>query len=117
MRIEPAEWTRIVEFTARLILDFTVWVPEPGCCLWKGRMQNGYPTWRRDGRTFAVHRAAWSVFNGRQPGDDYVVRHLCHNRACLAPWHLAIGDHEDNARDNATNPRWQRHLASVGTRP
>ncbi|WP_411572585.1 hypothetical protein [Thalassobacter stenotrophicus] len=32
-------------------------------------------------------------------GDREVVRHLCHNRACVCPDHLAIGSYQQNTQD------------------
>jgi len=54
-----------------------------------------------------AHRLAWALHNGGDPG-DMVVRHLCHNRACLNPEHLAIGTVQDNTNDRVNAGRQLR---------
>lgn len=44
------------------------------------------------------HRQIFQAAFGISP-NGFVVRHLCNNRRCLNPDHLAIGTHADNVRD------------------
>lgn len=55
---------------------------------------SGYGSWRGTG----AHRVAYTLAKGAIPG-GLLIRHLCHNRACVNPAHLAVGDEKDNARD------------------
>ncbi len=50
------------------------------------------------GKQLRVHRVSWQIHN-RQLQEGEIVRHLCHNRLCVNPDHLAIGSHQDNMDD------------------
>jgi hypothetical protein len=39
------------------------------------------------------------VLNAELMGEREVVRHLCHNRACVCPDHLVIGTYQQNKQD------------------
>ena len=39
------------------------------------------------------------VLNAELMGEREVVRHLCHNRACVCPDHLKIGTYQQNKQD------------------
>ena len=41
------------------------------------------------------------VLNAELMGEREVVRHLCHNRACVNPDHLVIGSYKQNTQDDA----------------
>lgn len=47
-----------------------------------------------------LSRIVWERANGPIP-EGQVMRHLCHNKACVNLAHLAIGTVADNARDSA----------------
>lgn len=71
-----------------------------GCWRWTGSLhERGYGTWsvRLNGRDTSVrpHRVSWFLAHGDMP-DGLVVDHLCGNRACVAPEHLALVDHAHN---------------------
>ena len=56
----------------------------------------GYPT--------TAHRTAWILANGEQPpkfvgGRKVLLRHLCSNRRCVNPKHIALGNYSDNGKD------------------
>ena len=61
---------------------------------------NGYgKVWDKENKIHHyAHRAAYADVHGEIP-QGMVVRHLCHNKACVNPEHLAIGTHADNVRD------------------
>jgi hypothetical protein len=62
---------------------------------------NGYGMFRINrspSNRWLAHRLMWRLVNGEiQPG--MVVRHLCGNRGCVCPEHLAIGTQRDNMHD------------------
>ena len=41
------------------------------------------------------------ILNAELMGEREVVRHLCHNRACVCPDHLVIGSYKQNTQDEA----------------
>lgn len=77
-----------------------------GCWPWVGQSRNhGYGYLSKGGRAegkIQSHRAAWLVTFG-EPAKGKVVRHMCHNRLCCNPSHLAVGTPAENVRD-----MWER---------
>ena len=55
-----------------------------------------------------AYRFIYCVLNHHAASSDQVVRHLCHNRRCINPDHLTIGDRRDNLRDE-----WDRQANGV----
>ena len=51
------------------------------------------------GYTDYAYRFIAIVLNTELMGDREVVRHLCHNRACVCPDHLQIGTQQENRQD------------------
>lgn len=85
-----------------------------GCWPWMGKVdESGYgtcfglglPVTRLDScKTGRSHRIAYGITNGAVP-KGLVVRHLCGNRVCCNPIHLALGTHADNVRDTVLHRR------------
>jgi len=81
------------------------------CVMWPFNKQRGYGRMRdpRNGKSIPAHRYACEMTHG--PGGELQVRHLCHNRSCINPRHLAWGTAKQNVADSiAANRR------SIGTR-
>lgn len=69
------------------------------CWLWQGNVGNsGYGRLGFMGNTLLTHRVSYELFSGDIPLDKSVL-HKCHNRLCVNPAHLYLGDAQDNARD------------------
>ena len=51
------------------------------------------------GITDYAYRFIPMVLSAELMGEREVVRHLCHNRACVCPDHLAIGSYQQNTQD------------------
>lgn len=78
-----------------------------GCWNWtRFRDGNGYGRGCVQNTLFKANRAAWIAFKG--PLFDEHVLHRCHNRACINPDHLYLGDHAQNMRDMADAGRVYR---------
>lgn len=84
------------------ILD-RITVTEDGCWQWQlsrnprtGYAQIGF-------KPYTAHRLAFYLTHGRYPVG--VARHLCHNKACCNPEHIAEGTHLDNWHDSADTHR------------
>ncbi|MCY4058856.1 MAG: HNH endonuclease signature motif containing protein [Gammaproteobacteria bacterium] len=74
-----------------------------GCLEWQGAKSNGYGMVVVPGeRQQMAHRVAFRLAGNELPAGT-VLRHLCHNRLCVTPGHLAVGSPADNARDNLTS--------------
>lgn len=79
---------------------------ETGCWEWSGMTDSaGYGLFRMGGRAYRAHRA--SYYASRYEWPD-ICRHLCHNRICCNPLHLATGTQKENMadRDRAGRGRW-----------
>lgn len=66
-----------------------------GCIVWTGSLDRyGYGRFRLtmqgQKRQTGAHRIAWLAFEGDIPAGDYVVDHLCRNRACVNTAHMRI---------------------------
>jgi hypothetical protein len=69
------------------------------CWPWTGAQDaNGYGWLRWHGARARAHRIALEIAGHPVP-PGLVGRHLCNNKLCCNPLHLASGTHGDNARD------------------
>jgi hypothetical protein len=98
---------------------------EHECWPWRTYKQRGYGrfsvclTSRARGhkvQVFQAHRFAYWLTYGDSPL-DLLIRHLCNNRACCNPKHLATGTHQDNMHDVviAGSQRGERNPNSILT--
>lgn len=84
-------WTRVIKSTN-------------GCWEWSGpRDSRGYGHLRWNGRAARAHRVAYELTKGQIPkGEGHhgiCVMHICDNKVCCNPSHLALGSHNDNMAD------------------
>lgn len=78
------------------------------CWEWKyGLDPSGYGRMGYKGKNHRVHRVVFKLFNGRWPKQGLIVRHLCANRLCCNPFHLAEGTYRDNALDREKHKQKQ----------
>lgn len=87
----------------RLMKSFEKYVvKKESCWEWNGSIcKNGYGNLNSAQRYLGTHRAhriSYILHKGDIP-EDKMVLHICHNRVCVAPHHLYLGNHEDNMRD------------------
>ena len=55
---------------------------------------------RFKGEQYAAYRFIYCALNEVTPSFEDVIRHRCHNRRCINPAHLDIGNRADNKRDD-----------------
>ena len=46
-----------------------------------------------------AHRVSFSLWHGRDPRPDAEIMHSCDRPACVNPYHLVEGTHQQNMRD------------------
>jgi hypothetical protein len=74
-------------------------IPDSDCWHWVGaRMSRGYGALHVKGIWLLAHRASYRVFIGPIP-EGKLIRHRCHVRECVSPWHLVPGTHQQNRED------------------
>lgn len=103
-----------LSFSKETILNLSIPEPNSGCWLWLGNLSTaGYGRFKTSGVHRKAHRASYILFVGSVP-DGQIVRHLCHNKCCVNPEHLAPGTEYDNAQDNvrARIPLSKKYLQS-----
>lgn len=101
---------------AETIAWFGVPTAEVGECRQPDRLRPqrcGYYMVRWQGRVEYLHRlaVAWKLGLDALP-TDAVVRHDCGNNLCVNPWHLLVGTHAENMRDqyrHGTRVHGDRH--------
>lgn len=73
----------------------------PGdCILWVGALdKDGYGIFQFHRKGLKAHRTALSLRLGRALTRKEYALHRCHNRRCLNPDHLYVGNQHDNMRD------------------
>jgi len=83
------------------------WYNGTACWLWVGRTSAGYPMMSmrykkgpRKGKHYTVgaHRMSIVAFKNLRMTPRMVARHLCNNRLCVNPDHLAGGTQKQNIK-------------------
>lgn len=92
---------------------YAVPVPEAGCWLWQGPLNNkGYAQMLIAGERTLGSRFSWARFVGPVPA-GMCVCHKCDTPQCVNPDHLFIGTHADNMADRQRKGRQSRGAAHV----
>lgn len=70
------------------------------CWNWqKSVTSEGYGQLTENRKYWTTHRYVYTKIYGNIP-DGMVIRHLCHNKRCCNPEHLAMGTQRDNWYDS-----------------
>lgn len=89
---------------------------ESGCLEWQRAIfKAGYGAINIGGKIKYAHRVSYELHNGPIP-DGMLVMHLCDNRRCVNPSHLAVGTDSDNNRDMWAKQRAHWHRWSESER-
>lgn len=77
------------------------------CWPFKGHLNHGYGHLYdiRIHEKVGAHRLSWEIHHNRPPPKNLTVPHLCYNRKCCNPRHLALLTNAANASDNAQKRR------------
>ncbi len=72
------------------------------CWVWAGKLtRHGYGSFSAINlRVSMAHRYSWILHNGPIEPHSLFVRHMCHNKRCVNPSHLALGTRADNTNDS-----------------
>lgn len=87
-------------------------VSSSGChiCISHRTDKDGYPRFKRNGKTQRIHRFLWKEKFG-SIDEGLVLRHSCDNPNCINLEHLSLGTRQDNMNDMV-----ERKRSSYGTR-
>jgi hypothetical protein len=81
---------------------------DSGCIEWTGhRDPKGYGRFSSQGGEILVHRLAYTMHFGVDPGELHVL-HSCDNPSCCNPHHLFLGTNADNMADRLAKGRQAR---------
>jgi hypothetical protein len=76
------------------------------CWNWLGPIDAklGYGRSSFIGYSTSAHRTVWMLSNGEEPPKyagtrRVLIRHICGNKLCVNPKHLALGNYSDNGKD------------------
>ena len=88
------------------------------CWLWTGaRTDQGYGrAYVRPGLSCGAHRALFFMAGHELTPAEFIC-HRCHNRACVRPSHLYIGDARTNAGDRCAKVETDSQVVFLGTLP
>jgi hypothetical protein len=76
------------------------------CWIWRSAFsQTGYGLVRWQGKTKLAHRVAYALAYECILLDNQQVLHTCDTPACVNPYHLFIGTHQDNQNDKQSKNR------------
>ncbi|MEW2130417.1 HNH endonuclease signature motif containing protein [Streptomyces sp. NPDC005435] len=83
-----------------------IWpAPEGGCWEWTcSKTPDGYGRFMSGGLSYYTHREAFKA-SGRRIPEGWTIDHLCQNKACCNPDHLAPVTRSENSR-RARNTFW-----------
>ena len=111
-----ANRARLKALYAGIIEDNSIPEPNSGCWLWLGPITGaGYGAVQADGKGHGAHKLSYALAYG-DPHPAAVIRHLCNNRACVNPVHLASGTTKDNADDMVRADRHARGSRHPGAK-
>ncbi|WP_140876329.1 HNH endonuclease [Myxococcus xanthus] len=86
-----------------------------GCWLWTAALlrvpgpgNGGYGAFFCQGKSVRAHRFSYELHHRVKLSVSEFVLHSCHNRKCVRPDHLHLGDHAQNMREMALSGRAAR---------
>jgi hypothetical protein len=96
----PTTFPRVHHPEIAEYLDKRTRAAPSGCWEWQGgTTYKGYGEAYHGGSKLKAHRLAFLCAMGDLPPHPYIIRHLCNNRLCCRPNHLAAGTSLENTQD------------------
>ena len=84
-----------------------------GCWLWRRRRDpGGYGKVTVAKRTLSTHRLMAEAAHGPLPPGS-VVHHACAVRLCIAPHHLQVVSHHENAAEMLGRKHYEQRIAAL----
>lgn len=102
---------KVIPLIDRLLSRVEI-IPESGCWIWMGSLDNhgyGILSSERGKAPHKTHRLSFQLFNGIIP-PGLLVRHKCDIRSCCNPNHLESGTYKQNMADAISRNRLPRGL-------